>query len=118
MERYARVAIYTKQWKANFRPRPSFSNSRHLQSPEMSSPQFTHTPNTMAKHAGSHASSISEVKIKEKKKPIPSGPPAGVSQQAPLELSKWRFVAVFLALMMSVFLFALGQSFFFFEALR
>ncbi len=38
-----------------------------------------------------------------------SAPPAGVSggQQAPVELSRARFVAVFGALMMSVFLFAL-----------
>jgi hypothetical protein len=62
----------------------------------------------MEKHTGSPASSISGIK-KEKKKPIPAGPPAGVSQQAPLELSRWRFVAIFLALMMSIFLFALGE---------
>lgn len=36
--------------------------------------------------------------------------PAGVSMQAPIEVSKVRFVMITLALMFSIFLFALGES--------
>lgn len=36
--------------------------------------------------------------------------PAGVSAQAPIEVSKWRFALITASLMFSIFLFALGMS--------
>jgi hypothetical protein len=78
-------------------------------SPMTSTPTLpvTHQVSSADGLAASNASSIktaNEVMSKDK------GPPAGHSQQGPLALGRPRFWAIFLGLMMCIFLFALGQS--------
>ena len=75
----------------------------------MPSPTSTlHADEQTTKHVhtgpSSAASSVKEVKAAK----TPKAAPEGVALQAPLEIPRWRFWAVFISLLFSVFLFALG----------
>jgi len=54
----------------------------------------------------------SSVPTEKEKAVTATGKPAGLQQGmvAPLQLSRWRFWAIFISLMISIFLFALGKS--------
>lgn len=61
---------------------------------------------------GSDHSSVVSGSDAEKKVKAPTTTPTGpqVGMVAPLQLSRWRFWAIFISLMISIFLFALGES--------
>jgi hypothetical protein len=61
---------------------------------------------------GSDHSSVPTEKEKAVTGATATGKPAGLQQGmvAPLQLSRWRFWAIFISLMISIFLFALGKS--------
>lgn len=68
-----------------------------------------HSHDVAARRGSDHSSVSSEKAVKGTATPTK---PAGLQQGmvAPLQLSRWRFWAIFISLMISIFLFALGKS--------